>query len=411
MFQKTTLALCLVFLFSCKNGKDNKADANGSKPFPVVVVSQRNIMGYSDFPATIRGKNNSDVRAKIQGYITKVFVDEGQRVSRGQTLFTLETAMLTQQAKAAKAGVSASQSQVAAADASVQAAQAAVEIAQVEVNKLVPLVQKGIISDVQLETAKANYNAAVARLSQSKAAKTQAVAGTGQARANLQSVQANINYSVIKAPVSGIVGALPLREGNLVGPTDPNPLTTVSDTRELFAYFSMNESEYLTFLEKTPGKNITEKLKNIPKVELMLANGSMYSEKGEIEAVTGEIDPQTGTIQFRASFANKDGLLSNGNTGTIRIPKFYENVLVVPESATVDIQGIMHVFKVDSGKAISTVIKIAERVKNLAIVTDGIKAGDKIIAQGVGNIQNGTKVNPQLISIDSLVNNIKPVFK
>lgn len=411
MFQKTTLALCLVFLFSCKNGKDNKADANATKPFPVVVVSQRNIMGYSDFPATIRGKNNSDVRAKIQGYITKVFVDEGQRVSRGQTLFTLETAMLTQQAKAAKAGVSASQSQVAAADASVQAAQAAVEIAQVEVNKLVPLVQKGIISDVQLETAKANYNAAVARLSQSKAAKTQAVAGTGQARANLQSVQANINYSVIKAPVSGIVGALPLREGNLVGPTDPNPLTTVSDTRELFAYFSMNESEYLTFLEKTPGKNITEKLKNIPKVELMLANGSMYSEKGEIEAVTGEIDPQTGTIQFRASFANKDGLLSNGNTGTIRIPKFYENVLVVPESATVDIQGIMHVFKVDSGKAISTVIKIAERVKNLAIVTDGIKAGDKIIAQGVGNIQNGTKVNPQLISIDSLVNNIKPVFK
>ena len=215
------------------------------------------------------------MRAKIQGYITQVLVDEGQYVTAGQPLFRLETNMLTENADAAKSGISAAQ-------ANVQASKAAVNAAQVEVNKLKPLVEKNIISNVQLQTAIANLAKAQAQLSQ-------AIASQQQASANYKSVQANINYSIIKAPISGVVGKLPLKIGSLVGPTDATPLTTISDTRSVFAYFSLNEKEYLDFLEKSYGATVPEKIKNLPMVELKLANGRIYPEKGRIEVTTGPV--------------------------------------------------------------------------------------------------------------------------
>src|SRR5690606_15221503 len=169
---------------------------------------------------------------------------------------------------------------VSAARANINAAQAEVNASQVEVNKLIPLVQKNIISNVQLETAKANLASSQAKLAQARAAEQQAAAGVSEATANYQGVQANIDYSVIRAPISGVIGKLPLRVGSLVGPNDPTPLTTVSDTSGIYAYFSMNEREYLDFLEDSVGATVPEKLKNLPMVELVLANGSTYSEKG-----------------------------------------------------------------------------------------------------------------------------------
>ncbi|GGP05906.1 RND transporter [Cloacibacterium rupense] len=389
--------LMLVFsflaLWSCKKEGPKK---DGPKPYPVVSVEAKNVTGYEKFPASIKGIVNNDVRAKIQGYITQVLVDEGQYVNAGQPLFKIETNILTENADAAKSGISAAQ-------ANVQAAKAAVNAAQVEVNKLKPLVEKNIISNIQLQTALAN-------LARSQAQLSQAIAAQQQASANYKSVQANIDYSIIRAPISGAVGKLPFKVGSLVGPNDATPLTTISDTRSVYAYFSLNEKQYLDFLEKSYGATVPEKIKNLPMVELELANGSLYPEKGKIEVATGQIDPTTGTIQFRVGFPNPTKLLSNGNSGTIRFPKVYDHVLVVPESATYEQQGIVYLFKVEKDTAKNYVIDVEDRVNNMIVVKSGINKGEKIIASGIGGLKPGTAIIPKPVKLDSLVESVKPIF-
>lgn len=387
------LTLASFTAFSCKK-EDGKKD--GPKPYPVVAVETKNVTGYDEYPASIKGIVNNDVRAKIQGYITQVLVDEGQYVSAGQPLFKLETNILTENAAAAKSGISAAQ-------ANVQAAKAAVSAAQVEVDKLKPLVEKNIISNIQLQTANANLARTQAQLSQT-------IAAQQQASANYKSAKANVDYSIIRAPISGVVGKLPLKVGSLVGPTDATPLTTISDTRSVYAYFSLNEKGYLDFLEKSVGATVPEKIRNLPLVELKLANGTMYPEKGKIEVTTGQIDATTGTIQFRVGFPNPAKLLSNGNSGTIRFPKFYNNALVVPESATYEQQGIIYLFKVEKDTAKSLVIEAQDRVNNMIVVKSGINKGEKIIAAGIGGLKSGTAVISKPVKFDSLVQSVKPIF-
>ncbi|OCA79674.1 efflux transporter periplasmic adaptor subunit [Chryseobacterium contaminans] len=387
------LSMAALSLTACKKEAPKQ---DGAKPYPVVSVESKNIVGYQTFPATIQGRVNNDVRAKIQGYITQLLVDEGQYVTKGQPLFRLETNILTENAAASKAGIGAAESNIAAAQASVNAA-------QVEVNKLKPLVQKNIISNVQLQTAQAQLAQAQAQLAQAHAAKR-------QAEANYKGVEANIEYSIIRAPISGVVGKLPLKVGSLVGPSDQTPLTTISDTSQIFAYFAMNEKEYFDFLEKVPGASVPEKIKNLPMVELQLANGSLYPEKGRIEAITGQIDPTTGTIQFRVGFTNAQRLLSNGNSGTIRFPQRYDNVLVVPESATYEQQGIVYAYKVDKDTAKNVVIDVIDRIDNMALIKSGLNKGETVIAAGIGGLKPGTAVKPKPIKMDSLVQSIKPKF-
>ena len=388
------LSLAAFSLTACKKEAPKQ---DGAKPYPVVSVESKNIVGYQTFPATIQGRVNNDVRAKIQGYITQVLVDEGQYVTKGQPLFRLETNILNENAAASKAGIGAAASSVAAAQASVNAA-------QVEVNKLKPLVQKNIISNVQLQTAQAQLAQAQAQLQQANVAKR-------QAEANYKGVEANIEYSIIRAPISGVIGRLPLKVGSLVGPSDQTPLTTISDTSEIFAYFAMNEKAYFDFLEKAPRASISEKIKNLPMVELQLANGSLYPEKGKIEAITGQIDPTTGTIQFRVAFSNAQKLLSNGNSGTIRFPQRYDNVLVVPESATYEQQGIVYVYKVEKGDtARNVVINVIDRIDNMALIKSGVNKGETVVAAGIGGLKPGTAVKPKPIKMDSLVQSIKPKF-
>ncbi len=402
------IALAIFSLGACN--KKDAGPAQDPKAVSTVTVETRNVTGFSTFPASIEGRVNNAVRAKIQGYITEVLVDEGQYVTKGQPLFRLETNMLNESASAARAGVGSAQSNVAASDANVKAAQAAVNASQVEVNKLRPLVEKNIISNVQLQTAQANLARAQAQLSQAVAAKQQASAGVAQAQANYKGVEENINYSIIRAPISGVVGKINFRTGSLVGPTDQTPISTVSDTSELFAYFSMNEKEYLDFLKNSKGATLPEKLRNMPAVELVLANGDVYAEKGYVKAVTGQIDPSTGSIQFRVSYPNPNKLLSNGNSGSIRIPKYYENVLVLPESATYEQQGLVYVFKVKQDTAKNSVINLLDRVNNMVLIKDGAAKGETVVAEGVSTLKPGTAVKPQPKNFDEIVKAIQPIF-
>lgn len=358
----------LLFI-SCQDNPEAQ-QAQGPTPYPVIEVPTRTVTGFTSYPVSIEGTVSSAVRAKGSGYITRVLVDEGQKVNKGQTLFTLETESLTQDAGAARANVNA---------------------AQVEVDKLQPLVDKGIISSVQLETAKA---------------------GLAQAQANYNSVAANIGYATIKSPVDGYVGAISFREGALVSPGDPTPLTTVSDIEEVYAFFAMNERDYLNFLQETPGENISEKLENIPPVELQLVNGEIYAEKGKIETVTGQIDRSTGTVSFRARFPNSSGILASGNSGNIRIPKTYEDVPVVPESASFEQQGKVYVYQVQGDSlAVSKVIQVSTRLNNLIIVASGIEPGEKIVGNGVGKLRNNTPIVPQPVAFDSIADPMNTVFK
>lgn len=402
------LSFSVLSVLSCK--KEDQRPPQGPKAVGTVAIETRNVIGYSTFPASIEGRVNNDVRAKMSGYITQVLVDEGQYVSKGQPLFRLETNSLSQSANAAKAGVGAARSNVAASDANVKAAQSAVSAAQVEVNKLKPLVEKNIISNVQLQTAQANLARAQAQVAQAQAGKQQASAGVAQAQANYQGAQANVDYSVIRAPISGVIGKINFRNGSLVGPGDPMPISTVSDTSELYVYFSMNEKEYLDFLKTAEGATVPEKLKNMPAVELVLANGDVYEEKGYVKAVTGQIDAATGSIQFRVVFPNPKKLLSNGNSGTVRIPVTYDNALVVPESATIEQQGLVYIYKVKQDTAKSAVINVIDRVNNMVVIKDGAAKGEIVVVEGVGTLKTGTPVKPQPKKFDDIINAIKPLF-
>jgi len=392
--KKTIPLIALCALCSCQPKSQQQAPPVSE--FPVVEVTQKTVTGYDEFPVTIKGINNNEVRAKIQGYVKKVYVDEGQTVAAGAPLFQLETNILTQNADAAQAAVTASQ-------AGIEAAEAAVKAAEVEVTKLTPLVEKNIIGGVQLETAKAN-------LTRAQAAYAQAVAAKGQATSTLKGIRENINFSIVRSPIKGIVGALPLREGSLVGPSDPTPLTTVSETSSVYAYFSMNEKEYLDFLERTPGASVKEKLKNIPPVELVLVNGQTYPEKGNVRAVTGQIDAATGSIQFRVTFANSTGLLSNGNSGKIRIPKTYENAVIFPEMSVFERQGSFYVYTVVKDTANMTRVNITDRTQNLVVAADGVKPGDLVVTQGTANLRDKAPVKPLKQDLDQILSTLKPVF-
>jgi len=360
-------AFSALLLVSCN--KEQKSPQMPSKmPYPVVEVPTKNIVGYDNYPTSIEGTINSNVRAKISGYIGKVLVDEGQKVSKGQILFTLRIESLSQDAKATEANVNA---------------------AKVEVDRLIPLVEKNIVSKVQLQTAKARL---------------------AQAQSTHNSIKANVEYANVRSQIDGYVGAINFREGALVSPADPVPLTTVSAIKDVYAFFTLNEKEYINFLSTAKGKTKGEKIKNLPPVLLQLANGELYSEKGRIETVTGQVDKSTGTVSFRAKFKNPNGILSNGNSGIIKIPKTYENAVVVPEVATFEQQGINYVYKVKNDTAYATIVEIKDRIDKVAVIKSGINKGDKVVVEGIVRLRNASPVIEKEVDFDTTINSIKPMF-
>ncbi|AOW21086.1 efflux RND transporter periplasmic adaptor subunit [Urechidicola croceus] len=361
----------LIIIQSCSTKAENKvAPALPPATYPVSEIQKTTVTGYESYPTNIEGIINSDIRAKATGYIQKVLVDEGQKVRKGQTLFKLETQSLNQDAGAAKARIN---------------------VAQVEVDKLKPLVEKNIISPVQLETAKANL---------------------AQAKANYSSIAANIGYATVKSPVDGYVGAIAFREGSLVSPNDTTPLTTISDIDEVYAFFSMNESKYLDFIQNTKGKNLEEKISNFPKVELILANGKSYSEKGTIETSSGQINQNTGTVSFRAVFKNPNQLLTNGNSGKIKIPILYENTIVIPQTATYEQQGKVMLFKLGEGnKVTSSIVEVKAIVDNLYVLDSGVNTADKIVVAGAGKLRNDMEITPQIVPFDEATKPVSKLFK
>lgn len=358
--------VCLL-MSSCGDEKA-KAQAAGPAPYPTVEVEKRSVEQVVSYPAAIEGVVNSQVRAKVSGYIQKVLVDEGEYVRQGQLLFDLETQSLSMDAEAAASRI---------------------RLAQVEVDKLEPLVARDIISPVQLETAKANL---------------------AQAESNYQSIRANISYSNIRSPIDGVVGTIPYRAGNLVSAQDAVPLTTVSRIDNVYAYFSMNEKDFITFLREREVESLDALAANMPPVQLQLADGSLYEYEGIIETISGSVDPSSGTVRFRATFPNPGGLLRNGSSGTVRLTKKLDNVLVVPAMSTFEQQGETFVYLVVNDSLRAKSIAVLAETQGLTVL-QGLNEGDEILAKGVGKVRPGTRIIPELTAIDSIVQSFDQVFK
>lgn len=370
---KIYILLGISLFFAACGGENNNQSPYGQQqamPYPVITIPSETVTAYVSYPTSLEGVINSEVRAKASGFITRVLVDEGEKVRKGQTLFTLETQSLSEDAAAAQANVNA---------------------AQVEVNKLIPLVEKNIISNVQLETAKAKL---------------------AQAKSGYNSIAANIGYATIKSPVDGYVGAIPFREGALISPTSQVPLTTVANIDKIYAFFSMNEKKYIDFIQNTKGETRSERIKNLPKVRLRLANGKLYDQEGTIETINSQVNSSTGTVSFRAVFDNPAGLLSSGYSGLIEIPTIYVDATVVPAMSTFERQGITYVYKVQGDTmAVSTSIDIVDRTNNIIVVGEELKPGDKIVAQGVAKLRDQALIIPQPIEFDSIAKGLEKVFK
>ena len=349
----TSFILALV-LVSCGKKEEQQMPPQGPAPFPVETVSKQDATIYQEYTANLEGQQNVEIRPKVNGFIQKIYVDEGQMVKKGQLLFKLETQTLNQDASASKAMVQA---------------------AQVEVDRLKPLVDRKIISNVQLETAKAKL---------------------AQAKSAYGSIAANIGYGTITSPVNGVVGSLPYREGSLVSMTSEMPLTTVSDSKVIRAYFTMNEKQLLSFNKTFKGSNTVEKLKNVPEVSLLLVDDSEYNVKGKIATINGLVNPQTGTTEFRAEFKNPEGLLRSGSTGIIRLPIEQKDVIVVPQNAVFEVQGKQMIYVVGKDNKVKSTIITTNGTSGLNfIVTDGLSEGDVIVVEGASKLKDDMEIVPQ----------------
>jgi membrane fusion protein (multidrug efflux system) len=334
---------------------------------PVEAVHTGTETTYQDYPASIEGVVNVEIRPQVAGVLERILVDEGAAVRKGQPLFKINDAPFRELLNNALAAQ--------------QAAAGSVVSAQVEVDRFAPLVQNKVVSEVQLQTAQAALTVAKANLQRAKAA--------------VSSARINMGYTTISAPVSGYLGRLQTKQGSLVGPTDAQALTQLSDVHEVHTYFSLGEDDFITFRKQYAGQTLQDKLTHLPPVALVLADQSTYPTKGKVDMVDGQFDKTTGAVTLRATFPNANGLLRSGNTGTIRLALAHPDVLLVPTAATVELQDRVFVYAVgDSNKVSRQAITIQGKSGANYLVSEGVKNGDRIVLQGVDHLQEGQIIQP-----------------
>ena len=343
--------------------KEEKRSSASKREYNVMILQTATRKLSSTYSATIRGKQDVDIRTKVQGYITDIKVKEGSVVRQGQTLFVIDQVPY--------------QAALATAEANVNVAQAQVDAAELSATSKEKLFEQNIISDFDLRMARTTLASAKAQLE--------------QARANELTASNNLSYTLVKSPVDGVVGTLPFRVGTLVSPSDATPMTSVSDNSEMYVYFSLSESQVLS-LKRQYGA-LENALQEMPLVELQLNDGTIYAEKGRIEAISGIIDPTTGSVTIRAKFPNKRRLLLSGGSGTILLPHRQEGCVVIPQYATFEVQDKVYAYKVENGVAKAKIIGVFEISNGKEyIVESGLMAGDTIVVEGIGLLRDDTPI-------------------
>jgi len=353
--------IALSFLVSCGK-KDAKTEVEVSE-YSTQIVKIQSAELESSYPATVKGQEDIEIRPRVDGFIDAIYVDEGSVVRKGQSLFKINSPQSEQAYTTAKATVASAEAQL--------------STAKLNVDRFRPLAEKGIVSSVQYDTYVNAYETSRATLAQAKAALTNA--------------EATLSWTNVTSPVDGIVGAIPYRQGSLVDKA--NALTTVANTSNVYVYFSLNEKELMTMLQDIPGETQSEKIKNMSEVSLILANGTTYPEKGRIATITGQVNVTTGSVNFRADFPNKQGVLKSGFSGRIIIPNHIDNVYVIPQKATFQQQNKYLVYKVQGDSVVQTLISVLPMPDGQSYaVTSGLSDGDKIVSDGIATLSPGKKI-------------------
>ncbi|MDE5432573.1 efflux RND transporter periplasmic adaptor subunit [Elizabethkingia meningoseptica] len=357
-----------LILSSCGKGDNNQAYNQQPPELPIGVVTQQDVTIPREYATSIEGVSTVEIRPQVSGYLSRIFVDEGDYVRAGQVLFKIEDRIFQEQLRSAQA--------------TLVSANAALATANIELNRKKELAKNNMVSSIQVKEAETAYNSARGSVSQAQAA--------------IESSKINLNFAAIKAPVSGYIGRFKYRIGSLLSPTNADPITILSDIHQVYAYFSLSENDFVNFQNQHPGNTIEEKLKNTPAVNLILSNGEQYETSGRINAVEGQFNKTTGAITMRAVFDNSKSTLRSGNTGKIVLEQKYPNATLLPVASTMMIQDKVYVFSLDKqNKAIQIPVEVAGKAGTNYIVTNGLKAGDRYIVTGFERLQPGTPVVPQ----------------
>ncbi len=358
------LSLGLSVLAACGGGQSGMK--MGDDQFAVEAVTTTSSSQTEQYPATIKGLQDIEIRPQVSGFIVKLCVDEGATVRKGQALFQIDPTQY-------KAAFDQAKAAVASAKANLET------VTSTEANKKL-LHEQQIISDFEYQTAKNNLLSAKASLA--------------QAEASYAAAKQNLGFCTVTSPSDGVIGTFPYRVGALVSPSVAEALTTVSQIGDMYVYFSMTEKQLLNLTRA--GGTLKEQLEKMPAVQLQLADGSIYNEKGKIDAVSGVIDQTTGSVSMRAIFPNKQNILRSGGMANVVFPYTMENVILIPQSATQEIQDKKFVYVLQGDNTLKhTEIQISNLNdgKNY-VVTGGLKDGDKIVVEGIQNLQDGQKITP-----------------
>ena len=358
-------AISALAIFAGCSGGENKDTAQSQQPTVDVAFPETDsVVLYKTYPGHLSANKEVDLVARVDGCLTSSPYKSGALVRKGQVLFEIDAAQF--------------QAAYDIAEANVNSAEAAVSTAQLVLDSNQELYEEKVISDFELNTAKNELSEAKAKLK--------------LANAELEKAATNLSYTKVKSPVNGVASMIPYRVGALVGSNITEPLVTVSDDGDIFAYFSMAETQMLEMVRQYG--SMKDALGNMPEVKFQMSNGEIYPVKGHIDAVSGTINNSTGAISFRAVFPNPDRLLRDGATGAVIIPAVYNNCIVIPQSATYELQDKVFAYKVVNGKANSTEIKIVPNNNGREyIVSAGLEIGDTIVSEGAGLLKEGTVIN------------------
>ncbi len=363
MKSKIVFVMLGVVLASCGN-KQQMPEA--SIDYAVSKVESADVDLNTSYPATIKGIQDIEIRPKVAGHITKVLVDEGDFVSAGQALFIIDQVQYDAAVKSARASVEVMKTNIATQELTLA-------------NKKM-LLEKKIVSQYDYDIAANQLESLKAQLSQAQAA--------------LQNAEDNLKFCTVTSPASGVVGMIPYRVGSLVSSASAQPLTTVSNVSDVYAYFSMTEKQLLSLTKEKGG--VVKAMDAMPAVKLVLADGSTYASEGKITAISGIIDQSTGAVQMRATFPNKGNVLRSGGTGSVLMPVVVESAIKVPQRATFDIQNLKFVFVLaaDSTIAQREIKVLPQNDGQTFVLTSGLEAGETIVVEGVNQLRNGMKINP-----------------
>jgi membrane fusion protein, multidrug efflux system len=345
------LILVPVVFLGCKGQKDDKGKKGPSK-YKVAVIQRGNATVYTSFATQIESENTVDIYSRATGYIQRIFVKEGDNVKKGSPILKISDADYRQ---------------------TVNSTRAAYDNALLEVKKLQPLVDEGIISPYQLQTARSNLQAA---------------------KATYENARINLGYTLIKSPVSGVVGRITLKPGSLLTAGLAEPITTVASSGDVFAYFSFDEKKLIQLCDSLPG-TLKQKVAKMPQVALILANGQKYDYKGKLQLGSSIVDQSTGSLQMKAVFPNPKALLHTGTSGTVKVPTMYTNVILVPQKATYEIQDRKMIYLVDAKGVIhATNITVVNSTADQYVVSEGVQEGDKYVIEGLNRLKDGDKIIP-----------------